>query len=198
MSEIRKIISKDTLRSNRLPPGQYEIKDWPVLHYGKVPRVDLEKWDFRIFGLVKKEMTLNYQEFLILPQVEVYADFHCVEQWSRLGNLWQGVSSTTISSLAEPLPEARYVIIHCENDFTTILPLEDFLKEDVLFAYKHDQQTLKPEHGCPLRLVVPQLYFWKSAKWVRSVEFTDKDRPGFWEQRGYHDHGDIWLEERFR
>lgn len=198
MNEIKKIISIDSLREIRLPPGQYEIKDWPVLHYGKVPRIDLNTWDFRVFGRVKNELVNNYQEFLSLPQVEVFADFHCVEQWSRLGNLWRGVSSSTITDLAEPLPEAKFVIIHCENNFTTNLPLEDFLKEDVLFAYMHDQQPLKPEHGYPLRLVVPQLYFWKSAKWVRGVEFTDKDRPGFWEQRGYHDHGDIRLEERFR
>jgi len=132
-----------------------------------------------------------------LPMVKVFSDIHCVTRWSRLNNLWEGPSSSIIKELVKIRPEARFVLIHAAAGFTTNLPLADFFQTDVLFAVKHEDKPLTPEHGYPVRLVIPRLYFWKSAKWVTGVEFMEKDRPGFWESAGYHDHGDPWKEERY-
>ena len=197
MSEIKRIVSPDTQRQNRLPPGQRLTDKWPVLHYGKVPSINTAKWTFRIKGLVEKEKTLTYEEFTALPQIEVFSDIHCVTTWSRYNNTWEGVSTSTIGEIAGIKPEARYVIVHGEGGFTTNLPLEDFLAEDALFALKHDGKPLTAEHGGPIRLVVPRLYFWKSAKWATGIELKDKNEPGFWEKAGYHMHGDPWIEERY-
>ena len=200
------IISPDTQRKNRVPPGQRLTDRWPVLHYGPVPRFDPAKWSFRIWGLVNPERVLSYAEFTALPRAKVFSDIHCVTTWSRLDNLWEGVSAAAIKDLTTPLPEAGFVIVHAAGGFTTNLTLEDFFQPDVLFAMQHDPQRggtesdrkpITPEHGGPVRLVVPRLYFWKSAKWVTGIEFTDKDMPGFWESRGYHNHGDPWTEERY-
>ena len=181
----------------RLPPGQVRTDKWPVLHYGSVPRVDLAKWDFRVFGLVEEPVRWTYQEFLALPQVQVKSDIHCVTRWSRFDNLWQGVSFKEVLRHVEVNPEARHAVVHAEQGFTTNLPLSELAQDDVLFAYRHDGEDLTPEHGWPLRLVVPRRYFWKSAKWVRAVELVAEDRPGFWEQNGYHNLANPWNEERF-
>jgi DMSO/TMAO reductase YedYZ molybdopterin-dependent catalytic subunit len=195
------IVSPDTLRSERLPPGQALTRKWPVLHAGPTPGFDPATWDLRVFGLVKRKRTFSYFEFFALPRVQVRADMHCVTRWSKLDNLWEGVATRELLKHIEPLPEAKFVMVHCEHGFTTNLPVEDFFGEDCLFAMKHGGVDLEPDHGHPLRLVVPRLYAWKSAKWVRGIEFLAADQPGFWESwemGGYHMRGDPWAEERFR
>ncbi len=195
------IVSPDTLRAERTPPRQALTKKWPILHAGPTPRFDRANWTFHIFGQVKQRWQCTYDDFLALPRVRVQADMHCVTRWSKLDNLWEGVSTREVLSRVEVLPAAKFVMVQCEYGFTTNLPLEDFLHEDCLFAWQHNGQDLEPDHGYPLRLVVPRLYAWKSAKWVRGIELMDADRPGFWEQwdhGGYHMHGDPWSEERFR
>jgi DMSO/TMAO reductase YedYZ molybdopterin-dependent catalytic subunit len=191
------IKSPDTARENRVPPGQKLTEKWPALHYGSVPKIDIAEWQFRIFGLVEKERRLSYAEFTALPQVQVYSDIHCVTGWSKLDNIWEGVASQQIRELVNILPEAKFVMVHSTGGFTTNLSLDDFVQPDVLFAIKHNGQPLTKEHGYPLRLVVPRLYFWKSAKWVSGVEFMAGDKRGFWESGGYHNHGDPWKEERY-
>jgi len=191
------IISPDTLRDGRIPPGQHETNKWPVLHAGRVPKTDTSRWKFRVWGLVAEEKEYSYDEFLSLPQVKVFSDIHCVTSWSKLDNLWEGISTSAIEDEVEILNEAKYVMIHAEGNFTTNLSTQDFFKEDVLFATHHNGKKLTNKHGGPLRLVVPQLYFWKSAKWVTGVEFLKKNKPGFWESNGYHIHGDPWSEERY-
>ncbi|KYK31786.1 MAG: sulfite oxidase-like oxidoreductase [Theionarchaea archaeon] len=194
---MKEIISPDTKRKNRIPPGQRITDKWPVLHEGTVPYIDVATWTFTVTGLVEKERTLDFTEFAALPKVKVFSDIHCVTGWSKLDNLWEGVSTHVIKELVNILSEAKYVMVHAERGFTTNLSLQDFFAEDVLFAEKHDGEPLTPEHGYPVRLVVPRLYFWKSAKWVTGVEFIERDRPGFWESYGYHNHGDPWKEERY-
>ncbi len=191
------IISPDTQREVRIPQGQHETGRWPVLHAGRVPKIDTSSWKFKIWGLVEEEKEYSLEEFLALPQVKVFSDIHCVTTWSKLNNLWEGVSTSTLKGEVEILPEAGYVMVHGLGDFTTNLPVEDFFQEDVLFATHHNGQELNTKHGYPLRLVVPQLYFWKSAKWVTGVEFMEENKPGFWESNGYHIHGDPWSEERY-
>ena len=195
--EIKEIRSADTERAQRLPPGQREVDEPPVLHEGRTPEVDLTSWTFTISGLVEQERRLSYDEFRSLPRVRVFADLHCVEGWSKLNNTWEGVSSQTLKSLVKILPEARFALVHCLGKYTTNLTLDDFFQDDVLFADRQDGRAMPPERGFPLRLIVPRLYFWKSAKWVVGVEFRAEDQPGFWESRGYHNHGDPWKEERF-
>lgn len=181
----------------RVPPGQTTTQKWPVLSYGPTPRFDPASWDFRIFGEVIEPRRLSYEEFRALPQSSVLADFHCVTGWSRLENRWAGVLARDVISLVERTPAARYVLIHCEGGYTTNLSVDDFSAADVIFAHRHDEADLAPEHGWPLRLVVPKLYAWKSAKWVRGVELIRENQRGFWELRGYHNHGDPWAEERY-
>ena len=192
------IISPDTRRAERLPPGQSRTKKWPVLQYGAIPQITTDQWELSVAGLVEQPFTLSWQELLELPSVQVYADFHCVTQWSRLDNLWQGVSTRYLLGRAGVKPEARFVVLHGYDDgFTTNLPLEDFLAEDALVAYRHDGHLLNADHGGPVRAIVPQLYAWKSAKWLCGIELTAENQPGVWERGGYHDHGDPWTEERF-
>lgn len=191
------IRSPDIERANRIPPGQSATEGWPVLHYGGVPRIDAAEWRLRIYGSVEKERSLSFSEFLSLPRIEVLSDVHCVTSWSMLDNLWEGVSTSDLKSLVNILPGAGFAIIHAHGGFTTNLSLDDFFQNDVLFAIKHNGKAITPDHGYPVRLVVPRLYFWKSAKWVTGVEFTVEDRPGFWESHGYHNHGDPWTEERY-
>jgi len=181
----------------RLPPGQSATLKWPVLHYGSVPRFDAAKWDFRIYGLVEQPVKLTWEEFNRLQKSKVHSDFHCVTRWSRFDNDWEGVKFTDVLALAHAKQEARHVLIHAEQGYTANVPLADLERENVLFATHHDGQPLTAEHGYPLRLVVPHLYGWKSVKWVRGIEFLEKDSPGFWEQNGYHMYGDPWKEERF-
>ena len=183
--------------SSDVPPGQFVTSKFPVLTYGPTPRISPDSWRFRITGLVEVERDLDWQQFMALPQSVVTADFHCVTQWSRLDNTWQGVLAKDVLALAPPRPEARFVMAHCYGGYSTNLPLEALTEHNVLFAHTHEGQPLEEAHGGPLRLVVPSLYAWKSAKWVNGLEFMAEDRPGFWESRGYHIRGDPWREERF-
>ena len=193
------ILSPDTRRANRIPPVQSRTKKWPILDASGPPDIALDRWKLSIRGLVAHPKEFSWQEFLALERVKVFADFHCVTRWSRLGNTWEGVSARKLLELAGgPLPGAEFVLAHgYDGGFTTNLPLSDFLAEDALVAFLHDGQPLTAEHGAPARLIVPQLYAWKSAKWVADLELLDRDRAGFWERNGYHMHGDPWKEERF-
>lgn len=184
-------------REPRLPPGQIKTEKWPVLQYGSVPKVDLAAWDFRLDGLVDHPQRWTWDEFQKLPRVRVRSDIHCVTRWSRYDNTWDGVSMREVLRRAGVQSEARFAIIHAEQKFTTNLPLAELMHDDVLLADTHDGEPLTPDHGWPLRLVVPRRYFWKSAKWIRAIELSASDRPGFWEQNGYHNDADPWREERF-
>ena len=181
----------------RVPPGQHLVDDFPVLSYGPTPRFNPQKWDFRVLGLVEEQLRFSYQEFRALPLSRQRADFHCVTTWSKLDNLWEGVRVVDLMTRVRLKPEARYVVVHCDGGYTTNLPLEEFVDDDVMLAWRHDGRDLEPDHGWPLRLVVPKLYGWKSAKWVRAIEFSFEDRRGFWEVRGYHNHADPWTQERY-
>jgi DMSO/TMAO reductase YedYZ molybdopterin-dependent catalytic subunit len=196
-ADIPLIDSPDVGRSQRIPPNQAETRKWPVLHAGSVPSVDLAHWTFHVFGLVDRPWQCTHEEFLSLPRVQVRADMHCVTRWSKLDSVWEGVSTREVLKHVQVDPRARFVLVHAEHGFTTNLPLADFLGEDCLFAWKHNGQDLDPDHGYPLRLVVPRLYAWKSAKWVRGIELLQHDRAGFWESNGYHMRGDPWQNERF-
>jgi DMSO/TMAO reductase YedYZ molybdopterin-dependent catalytic subunit len=193
------IVSADTRRPQRLPPGQSRTRKWPILDASGAPGVDLSTWRFKISGLVGKEVEWDWKEFLALPRVKVFADFHCVTRWSRLGNLWEGVSTRELIRLAGGgRPEAHYAMAYgYDRGWSTNLPIEDFLAEDALVAILHDGESISTEHGGPARLMVPKLYAWKSAKWVAGVELMEKDRPGFWEANGYHMGGDPWNQERY-
>ena len=181
----------------RVPPGQYVTEKWPVLTYGEVPRVDLATWRLRLTGLVETEKSLSWSDFQALPRVEVTADFHCVTRFSTLDNRWGGVATRELLRRVAVDAEAMHVAVHCFGGYTTNLPLEDFLSERALFADTHAGRPLPVEHGGPLRLVVPHLYAWKSAKWVSGVELGREERRGFWEENGYHAYGDPWSEQRF-
>jgi DMSO/TMAO reductase YedYZ molybdopterin-dependent catalytic subunit len=190
-------ITDSPTREPRLPPGQIRTDKWPVLHYGNVPEVDLATWSLEVHGLVEHPQRWTWDEFRTLPRVQVRSDIHCVTRWSRFDNLWEGVSLREVLRRAAPRPEARFAIIRAEQGFTTNLPLAELEHDDVLLADTHDGVPLTPEHGWPLRLVVPRRYFWKSAKWIRDIELATADRPGFWEQNGYHNEADPWNEERY-
>jgi DMSO/TMAO reductase YedYZ molybdopterin-dependent catalytic subunit len=193
----RKTLERKMREDGRLPPGQSATLKWPVLHEGSIPVFNPQTWDFRVGGLVEKPVRLSWEEFNRLPQTEIVSDIHCVTRWSRFDNRWQGVPFTEVMKLAGPKLDARFVMVHAEQGFTANVPLEDLMRPTTLFALKHDGETLTAEHGYPLRLVVPHLYFWKSVKWVRGLELLPTDAPGFWEQNGYNMHGDPWKEERF-
>ena len=180
-----------------MPPGQFVVDKWPVLSYGSTPHTPLEQWDFRLFGLVEKPIRLTYEQFSALPQSQITADFHCVTTWSMLDNTWEGVLAKDVVSLVQHKPQARFVMIHAEEGYTANLSLDDFLHAHVLFAHTHNGQQIDPDHGWPLRLIVPHLYGWKSAKWVRGVEFLSENERGFWEVRGYHIRGNPWTQERY-
>ena len=181
----------------RLPPGQREVKTWPVLDLGAQPRIDLKLWRVAIDGLVENPVTLDWQEFMDLPQSNSTSDIHCVTAWSRYDNRWRGVLVSDLLALVRPKPEARFVLFQSYDTYTTNLPLDEFAVPDALLATHWEGEPLTVEHGGPLRVVVPQLYFWKSAKWVKRITFAPDDQPGFWEVRGYHNHGDPWEEERY-
>ena len=180
----------------RVPPDQKVTSKFPVLHVGPIPKFDPKTWDFAVQGLVKNPVRLTYEEFLMLPTVVSVSDFHCVTGWSKLDNKWGGVAFKTISELVKPSREARYVTVVAEGDYTTSLPLEDLLDDDVLLAYRLDDEPLEPEHGGPLRLVIPKKYAYKCAKWVRKLRFTEEQELGYWEKRGYSNTADPWKEER--
>jgi len=181
----------------RIPPNQRVTSRFPVLHEGPIPEFNRRKWDFIVDGLVKNPVRLTYEELLGLPTIVSVSDFHCVTGWSKLDNKWEGVAFNTVSDLVKPLKEARYVTVVAEGDYATSLALEDFLEDDVLLAYRLDDQPLKPQHGGPLRLVVPKKYAYKSAKWVRKLRFTEQQELGYWEKRGYSNTADPWKEERY-
>ncbi len=183
---------------DRVPPGQTVTEGFPVLHYGNVPYYnDMSKWNMRLFGLVEEEITIPYKEIMATPRTEFANDIHCVTTWSKLDNVWEGIPVATIMNKVKLKAEAHYVMLHAEHGWSTNLPIEDFLRETSFFAIKHNGQLLTPEHGYPVRMVVPHLYFWKSAKWLRGIEFMEKDKPGFWEKNGYHMYGDPWLSQRY-
>lgn len=193
----RKQLERAMREVGRLPPGQSATLKWPVLHEGPVPRFDPKTWDFRITGLVEQPVRLTWDEFTRLPMKEVTADMHCVTRWSRFDVRWDGVPFAEVMKLAQVKPQAKYVMVHAENDYTANVALADLLRPTTLFALKHNGEPLPPEHGYPVRLVVPQLYAWKSVKWVRGIEFMPQDTPGFWEQNGYHIYGDPFKEQRY-
>jgi DMSO/TMAO reductase YedYZ molybdopterin-dependent catalytic subunit len=193
----RKRQQEEKRAEGRLPPGQSLTLKWPVLHYGSVPRFDPATWDFRVSGLVEHPLHFSWNEFNQLPRSDRTSDFHCVTRWSRFDNHWTGVAIRDILSRAKPSERAKYVLVHAEQGYTANVPLSDLDREDVLLATHHDGAPLTPDHGYPLRLIVPHLYAWKSVKWVRGLELLEKDSPGFWEQNGYHMRGDPFKEQRF-
>jgi DMSO/TMAO reductase YedYZ molybdopterin-dependent catalytic subunit len=181
----------------RIPPGQYYTDKWPVLHAGSIPSIDIATWDLNVFGLVRNPVRLSLDGLRELGEREQIADIHCVTRWTRLDMPWKGVPLRAILDLVEPLDSARYVIAHAEQGYTANLPIEALQDPDVMIGLEADGAPLTPEHGYPARLVVPKRYFWKSAKWLRGLEFSDVDKPGFWEGYGYHNEGDPWREERY-
>jgi DMSO/TMAO reductase YedYZ molybdopterin-dependent catalytic subunit len=189
---------RDPEAADRLPPGQHVTPGFPVLSAGPTPRISLDGWTFTIEGLVQEPVTWSWEEFLALPTQTYVADIHCVTKWSKLGTEWEGVSVDTLFEHVALDPKARYVMAFCYGGYTTNLPLPDMVGGKAFVAYKYDGRPLSPEHGGPARLVVPHLYFWKSAKWVRGLRLLKEDQPGFWESMGYHNHGDPWKEERYR
>jgi DMSO/TMAO reductase YedYZ molybdopterin-dependent catalytic subunit len=187
----------DVAHAQRLPPGQKEVKNWPVLDLGLQPDVEIASWRLTIDGLVEAPVVLTYAQFQALPQTESISDIHCVTQWSRYDNHWKGVTSRELIALVRPKVEARHVIFHSHDGYTTNVALDVFGGDDVIVAYQWEGQPLAREHGGPVRIVIPRSYFWKSAKWVKRIEFARDDKPGFWEVRGYHNEGDPWREERY-
>jgi DMSO/TMAO reductase YedYZ molybdopterin-dependent catalytic subunit len=182
----------------RLPPGQYFTEKWPVLHAGSVPRYDdLETWTFRVFGEVDNEVELSWAELNALPRSSNTQDIHCVTRWSRFDARFEGVHWRELAKLAMPKPTARFVIAHAEAGFTSNVPISYLEDENALLATHADGAPLAPDHGYPLRLVIPGKYFWKSAKWLRGIELSSVDKPGFWERYGYHNDADPWQEERY-
>ena len=181
----------------RLPPGQYLTEKWPVLHAGSVPDTDLATWDFRVFGEVESPITLSWDEFAALPKSENMQDIHCVTRWSRFDARFGGVHWRELATLVRPKPSARFLVAHAEQGFTANVPLEFLEDDNALLATEADGEPLTPEHGWPLRLVIPGKYFWKSAKWLRGIELRATDEPGFWERYGYHNDADPWREERY-
>ena len=181
----------------RLPPGQIITLKWPVLHYGTVPAVDLATWRFAVTGAVERPQSLSWDELLALPRRETLCDMHCVTRWSRYDNTFEGVTVQAVLQRAGVKPEAHYALVQAEQGFSTNLPLADLDRPDNLLALSHNGEPLTPEHGGPVRLLVPHLYLWKSAKWVTGIQLLQEDYPGFWEQNGYHMRGDPWREERY-
>jgi DMSO/TMAO reductase YedYZ molybdopterin-dependent catalytic subunit len=182
---------------DRLPPGQKLTDGWPVLHYGTVPKIDLDTWRLEVTGMVENPLSLSWQELNALPEFNTVNDIHCVTAWSKFDNNWTGISVQEVLKLARPNPDAKAVMVHSYGGYTTNLLMSDLMMEGNLFAHTHDGQPLTKEHGWPMRLVVPHLYFWKSAKWVHGLVIGPDDRPGFWEMYGYHMRGDPWKEERY-
>lgn len=181
----------------RLPPGQRLVKDWPVLDLGAEPHVTPEKFRLDVDGVVDNKLSLRWDEYLALPQAETLSDIHCVTQWSRYDNLWKGVPAKALLEIVRPKPDARHVIFHSYDGYTTNIRLDQFDQPDVFLVHEWEGKPLTRAHGGPVRMLVPRLYLWKSAKWLRRIQFTINDHPGFWEVRGYHNNGDPWLEERY-
>ncbi len=183
--------------TQRLPPGQREVKNWPVLDLGVQPHVPVETWALKVDGMVENPITWSFADFSAQPQARRLSDIHCVTAWSRFDNTWDGVSTQHLLSIVKPKPEAKYVVQHSYDGYTTNVPIAAFADEDTLLAWKWENQPITREHGGPVRLILPKLYLWKSAKWLKRLEFINRDRPGYWEERGYHALGDPWLEQRY-
>ncbi len=183
--------------AERLPPGQRETRDWPVLDLGLQPDIKPEQWRLKVDGLVENPLEWSFADFQAQPQFDDVSDMHCVTAWSRFDNLWQGVSAKHVIALVAPKPEARFVVFHSYDGYTTNVPRAVFEDDDVLLAHSWEGKPIPREHGGPVRIILPKLYLWKSAKWVKRIEYLSGDRPGFWEVRGYHNHGDPWTEERY-
>ena len=181
----------------RLPPGQHLTKDWPVLDLGVVPPVSRERWRLDVYGAIENPVFWTFAEFSAQKQAQFTSDIHCVTTWSRYDNAWEGLATRELLAACQPHDDARFVVLHSYDGYTTNLALEDFAAEDALLAHSWSGQPLTDEHGGPVRLVVPHLYFWKSAKWLQAIEFVTEDAPGFWEVRGYHNRGDPWAEQRY-
>jgi DMSO/TMAO reductase YedYZ molybdopterin-dependent catalytic subunit len=181
----------------RLPPGQHLTKDWPVLDLGVVPPVSRDRWRLDVYGAIEHPVFWTFAEFTAQKQAQFTSDIHCVTTWSRYDNLWEGLATRELLAACQPREDARFVVLHSYDGYTTNLALEDFAAEDALLAHSWSGQPLTEEHGGPVRLVVPHLYFWKSAKWLQAIEFQTEDAPGFWEVRGYHNRGDPWAEQRY-
>lgn len=181
----------------RLPPGQYLTEKWPVLHAGDVPEVDVATWELRVWGEVEEELALSYEQLRALPATDVTTDIHCVTRWSRFDAGFRGVHWRDLAALCRPKPSARFAVAHAEQGFTANVPLAALEADDALVVYEADGEPLTPEHGWPVRLVVPSKYFWKSAKWLRGIELSATDQPGFWERYGYHNDADFWQEQRY-
>jgi DMSO/TMAO reductase YedYZ molybdopterin-dependent catalytic subunit len=194
-AEPRRKPDKDP--EGRIPPGQYLTEKFPVLTTGPTPKVNLDRWRLRLWGNVAQEVEFTHPQFQDLPRVTIVSDFHCVTRWSMLDSTWEGVHIREIINQIDIVSSTRFVMVHAYGQYTTNLPLADLIDEDVLFATHWNGEPLSIEHGGPVRLVVPKLYAWKSAKWVNGLEFLEYDEPGYWEQAGYHDHGAPWKEERF-
>ncbi|WP_413990629.1 sulfite oxidase-like oxidoreductase [Labrys okinawensis] len=183
--------------SDRLPPGQHLVKDWPVLDLGVRPSVNRQTWQLDVFGAVENPIVWDFEAYSAQPQSTEVCDIHCVTTWSRYDNRFEGLSTKALAEIVRPAAEASHVVLHSSDGYTTNLSLQDFLGDDVLIAHAWNDAPLTREHGGPVRLVVPRLYFWKSAKWLSRIEFSTRDKPGFWEVRGYHNRGDPWREERY-
>lgn len=186
--------------AERVPPGQYVTEKFPVLHYGSVPTYKKleEAWDLRVWGEIEEPKQFSFNEFRSLPTTTIQTDLHCVTRWSKLDTHWTGVQFKDFLSHLPPLkPSARFILWHCEHGFTANVPLEIMLEDDAMLAYLFEGKELDPEHGFPLRALVPKKYFWKSAKWLRGIEFLSEDQLGFWERYGYNNHADPWQEERY-
>jgi DMSO/TMAO reductase YedYZ molybdopterin-dependent catalytic subunit len=181
----------------RLPPGQYYTEKWPVLHAGEVPDVDIATWTLELSGEVEQPVTLSFEQLRELPATEVTTDIHCVTRWSRFDAQFTGVHWRELAKLCSPKPSARFAIAHAEHGFTANVPLEALEDENALIVYAADGAPLTPDHGYPVRLLIPTKYFWKSAKWLRGIELSAVDKPGFWERYGYHNNADFWQEERY-
>ncbi len=183
-------------QQNRVPPGQHLASGFPVLTYGQTPSVSTENWEFKVWGLAMPK-TFTWEDFMAMPQSEFTADFHCVTTWSKLDVKWRGVKVTDFMRSVDVNPTAVHLIEHCYGGYTTNIAMEDFLREENFFAHTLFDEPLPPEHGGPMRLVVPHLYAWKSAKWINGLEFLDRVELGFWERNGYHHRGEPWAEERY-
>ncbi|HUO47040.1 MAG TPA: sulfite oxidase-like oxidoreductase [Acidimicrobiia bacterium] len=190
-------LAEEGIDPTRVPPGQYVTERFPVLHAGVTPRVKLDSWDFDVGGLVEESLRFSHEEIKSMPSVTRTFDIHCVTKWSKLDTTWDGVAITELMNRVKLRPGATHVLVSAEHGFTANLPLADFLAEPNMLAYRFGGEDLEPDHGWPLRLVVPHLYFWKSVKWVRGLQFLDHDTPGFWERNGYHMYGDPWKEQRY-
>lgn len=189
-----KIVRPD---DQRLPPGQHLTKDWPTLDLGLTPEISPERWRLDVYGAIDNPLFWDFPQFLAQRQAKFTSDIHCVTTWSRYDNQWEGLATRDLLAACQPREDARFVVLHCYDGYATNLPIADFAAEDALLAHRWSGAPLSAEHGGPVRLVVPHLYFWKSAKWLQGIEFLAEDAPGFWEVRGYHNRGDPWAEQRY-